>query len=194
MSLNIRLFNIISNGSYTVRYKEGDYPYPETIDSTFTLFGTNLTDNELTITGLTFDTQYWIKMTDEETGRYIIKNIHTNDAKTYPCYYTICFDVETVCLEPTPTPSVSVTPTPTPSTPPCQCKTYEVYFEDSCGELLVWTDCDGIIQSKQADYFGYDGLNFPANETILLCSCTEPSGGCTPVMTFEVFSQTCDIE
>lgn len=99
MSLNIRLFNIVSNGTYAIRYKEGDYPYPETIDSTFTLVGTNLIDDNLTISGLTFDTQYWIKMTDEETGRYIIKNIYTHDSKAFPCYDTICFDVETECLD-----------------------------------------------------------------------------------------------
>jgi hypothetical protein len=102
MSLNIRLFNIVTDGSYSIRYKTGNYPYPETNDSTFTLFGTNLNDSEITISGVTFDTQYWIKITDEETERYVIKNIYTNDSKTFPCYDTICFDVETICLPPTP--------------------------------------------------------------------------------------------
>ncbi len=50
-------------------------------------------------------------MTDETTGRYIIKNIHTHDSKAFPCYDTMCFDVETLCLTATPSPS----PSPTPS-------------------------------------------------------------------------------
>lgn len=114
MGLNVKLYNIISDGSYSVRYKSGDYPYPETIDSTFTFYGSGLTDASITISGLTFDTQYWIKMTDETTGRYIIKNIYSHDSKAFPCYDTICFDVETLCLSPTPSPSI--TPTPTSST------------------------------------------------------------------------------
>lgn len=121
MGLNIKLYNIVSDGSYTIRYKTGNYPYPETIDSTFTFYGSGLTDSSIVITGLTFDTQYWIKMTDEITGRYIIKNIYSHDSKAFPCYDTICFDVETLCLSPSPSPSVTptaqvvVTPTPTPT-------------------------------------------------------------------------------
>ena len=120
MGLNVKLYNIISDGSYSVRYKSGNYPYPETIDSTFTFYGSGLTDASITISGLTFDTQYWIKMTDETTGRYIIKNIYSHDSKAFSCYDTICFDVETLCLSPTPTPTPSliVSSTPTPSVTP----------------------------------------------------------------------------
>jgi len=124
MGLNIKLYNIITDGSYSLRYKTGDYPYPETVDSTFTFYGSGLTDSSIVITGLTFDTQYWVKMTDETTGRYIIKNIYTNDSKAFPCYDTICFDVEVLCLSQTPTPTPSSipvqtqTPTPTPTLTP----------------------------------------------------------------------------
>lgn len=97
MGLNIKLYNIVSSGTYSIRYKSGDYPYPETVNSTFTLYGTGLTDSSITLTGLTFDTQYWIKMTDESTERYIIKNIYTHDSKAFPCYDTLCFDVEATC-------------------------------------------------------------------------------------------------
>jgi hypothetical protein len=99
MGLNVRIYNIVSNGPFSIRYKSGDYPYPENVDSTFNLYGINLTGNTVTLSGLTFDTQYWIKMTDETTGTYIVKNIYTHDSKSFPCYDTICFDVETICLE-----------------------------------------------------------------------------------------------
>lgn len=125
MGLNIKLYNIVSSGTYSIRYKSGDYPYPETVNSTFTLYGTGLTDSSITLTGLTFDTQYWIKMTDEVTGRYVVKNIHTNDSKSYPCYDTLCFDVDVLCdVTPPPTPSptstpiTTLTPTPTPTKTP----------------------------------------------------------------------------
>ena len=119
MGLNVKIYNIVSDGSFSIRYKSGESPYPETVDSSFTLLNTGLTVNNITISGLSFDTQYWIKMTDETTGRYIIKNIYTHDSKAFPCYDTMCFDVQTVCVSPSPTPSVtpSVTPSATPPPP-----------------------------------------------------------------------------
>ena len=111
MGLNIKILNIVYETTYSLRYKSGDHPYPENNNSTFTLYGTGLTNSSITITGLSFDTQYWIKMTDDSSGRYIIKNIYTHDSKAYPCYDTICFDVVVLCVSPSPTP----TPTPTPS-------------------------------------------------------------------------------
>ena len=122
MGLNVRLYNITNDGNYSIRYKSGDSPYPETNDSTFTLYNTGLTATTITISGLSFDTQYWIKMTDQTTGRYIIKNIYTHDSKAFPCYDTMCFDVQTVCTSPSPTPSPTpsliVSSTPTPSVTP----------------------------------------------------------------------------
>jgi hypothetical protein len=125
MGLNVRLYNITNDGTYSIRYKSGDSPYPETNNSTFTLYATSLTATTITITNLSFDTQYWVKMTDETTGRYIIKNIYTHDSKAFPCYDTMCFDVEVQCgvvpsVTPTPTitPTVTKTPTPTPSITP----------------------------------------------------------------------------
>jgi hypothetical protein len=116
MGLNIKILNIVYETTYSLRYKSGDHPYPENINSTFTLYGTGLTNSSITITGLSFDTQYWIKMTDDSSGRYIIKNIYTHDSKVYPCYDTICFDVVVLCVSPSPTPTP--TPTPTPSITP----------------------------------------------------------------------------
>lgn len=95
MGLNVKIYNIVYDNTYSLRYKSGDYPYPENIDSTFTLYGTGLTNSSITLSGLSFDTQYWIKMTDDSSGRYIIKNIYIHDSKAYPCYDTLCFDVVT---------------------------------------------------------------------------------------------------
>ena len=119
MGLNIRIYNIISNGNYTIRYKSGNNPYPVETDSTFTLLGsyTPLT-TEITISGLTFDTHYWVKMTDTTTGRYIVQNIFTHDSKVFPCYDTICFSVDVICPTPTPTPTITPTISVTPSTTP----------------------------------------------------------------------------
>ena len=78
MGLNIKILNIVYETTYSLRYKSGDHPYPENNNSTFTLYGTGLTNSSVTLTGLSFDTQYWIKMTDDSSGRYIIKNIYTH--------------------------------------------------------------------------------------------------------------------
>jgi hypothetical protein len=128
MGLNVRLYNITNDGTYAIRYKSGDSPYPETNDSTFTLYNTGLTATTITISGLSFDTQYWIKMTDHTTGRYIIKNIYTHDSKAFPCYDTLCFDVQTFCPEPSPspTPTPTTTPTTTPTNTPTPTRTPSV--------------------------------------------------------------------
>jgi hypothetical protein len=113
MGLNIRLYNIISDGTYSVRYKSGVNPYPEYDNTTFTLYGTGLTVSSIELTNLNFDTQYWVKMTNESTNRYIIKNINTHNSEGFPCYDPICFDIN---INPTPTPnSTSVPPTSTPT-------------------------------------------------------------------------------
>lgn len=124
MGLNVKIYNIISNGNYTIRYKSGNNPYPVETNSTFTLLGSYTpSTTEVTISGLTFDTQYWIKMTDNTTGRYIVQNIYTHDSKAFPCYDTICFSIDVTCEEvvtPTPTPTYTqtVTPTRTPTRTP----------------------------------------------------------------------------
>lgn len=117
MGLNVRIYNIISNGNYTVRYKSGNNPYPVETNSTFTLLGSYTpSTTEITISGLTFDTQYWIKMTDNITGKYIVQNIYTHDSKAFPCYDTICFSIDVTCEEqPTPTPTVTTSQTVTPT-------------------------------------------------------------------------------
>ena len=118
MGLNVRIYNIVSDGNYILRYKSGDNPYPVETDSSFTTVGTYTTSTTtVEIEDLEFDTQYWIKMTDVTTGRYIVKNIYVHDSKAYPCYDTMCFNVEVICdtAQPTATPSPTSTPNPTPT-------------------------------------------------------------------------------
>jgi len=125
MGLNIKLCNIVSTNPYSVRYKSGSNPYPEDDNTSFVLFNTGLTATTITITGLSVNTQYWIKLTDDVTNRYIIKNLYSHDGKAFPCYSKLCFDVisDSVSVTPTPSPTPSVTPptpthTPTPSNTP----------------------------------------------------------------------------
>ena len=121
MGLNVRIYNIVSDGIFEIRYKSGDSPYPTYDDTTFILKGTFVNGTTtVTIEDLEFDTHYWIKMTDVTTGRHIVKNIHTNDSKTFPCYDTMCFDAVVECddvqVDPSPTPTN--TPTNTPDSTP----------------------------------------------------------------------------
>jgi len=108
MGLKIRLFNIVSNNTYTLRYKSGASAWPEYDDTTFILYNTGLTSSTIEIDNLMFDTQYWVKIIDEISNRYIIKNINTHSSDVFPCYD----------LVPTPTPTPTRTPTPTPTKTP----------------------------------------------------------------------------
>lgn len=129
--LNIKLCNIVSDGPYSIGYKSGNNPYPET--SGFNSVGTGLTATTITITGLSFNTQYWVKMVDDESDRYIIRNISTNHSKTYPCYDTLCFDVDAECLNPLPvTPTPTITPTNTPTLTPTPTISYKTWTIQEC--------------------------------------------------------------
>lgn len=107
MGISIRLINISGTTSYSVAYSTSPYgPF------TTALTGTTST---ATISGapFEFDTQYYIKLTDLVTNRYIIENIYIHDSKAYPLYDTIDFDLSAVCVPPTPTPTATPTNTPT---------------------------------------------------------------------------------
>jgi hypothetical protein len=146
MGLNVKLYNITNDGPYSIRYKSGPNPYPEHDNTSYTLYGTGLTNSSIVLTGMSFDTQYWVKMTDETTNRYIVKNIYTNDSKTYPCYDTLCFDTEVMC---------DISPTPTP-TPPC-CSQWTYYFSGYTPSVnIFYQTCENI--SATTSVFGYDGM------------------------------------
>jgi hypothetical protein len=111
MGVSIRLINISGSTSYSVAYSTSPYG-----SFTTALTGTTST---ATISGapFEFDTQYYIKLTDLVTNRYIIENIYIHDSKAYPLYDTIDFDLSASCvpppLTPTATPTLTLTQTPT---------------------------------------------------------------------------------
>ena len=100
MGLVIRLHGIVSPNSFKVSIKKGDSPYP--LDSgyydQYTTYSGGTTQIELTYyrivppglktEGFSFNKQYWVKITDLVTGRYIIENIYTNDQIAYDCMCT----------------------------------------------------------------------------------------------------------
>jgi hypothetical protein len=107
MGVSIRLINISGSTSYSVAYSTSPYG-----SFTTALTGTTST---ATISGapFEFDTQYYIRLTDLVTNRYIIENIYIHDSKAYPLYDTIDFDLSASCVPPTPTPTTTPTATPT---------------------------------------------------------------------------------
>ena len=109
MGISIRLINISGSTSYSVAYSTSPYgPF------TTALTGTTST---ATISGapFEFDTQYYIRLTDLITNRYIIENIYIHDSKAYPLYDTIDFDLSASCVPPALTPTATPTSTPTPT-------------------------------------------------------------------------------
>jgi hypothetical protein len=100
-NLKIRIKNITCAHGFKVSYKVGTTPYP--LDTGYTDYNTytNGTTTIIFDANLQFDTQYWVKITDTTTNRYIIENIYMNDSKTFSCYDTIKFDVdaEATCIQ-----------------------------------------------------------------------------------------------
>lgn len=134
MGLVIRLHSIVSPNSYTISVKEGNNPYP--LDSGYTNVTGTMVNGVFTITSqhYKFNTQYFVKLTDITTGRYIIENIYEND----PIAYMGCApqpigmvlecthdyyppeNLSAICppdATPTPTPTPTNTPLPNTNTP-----------------------------------------------------------------------------
>lgn len=130
MGLVIRLHDIVSPNQFKVYYKQATSPYP--MNSGYVMYGTfSANTTTVNISGITinFNSNYWFKIEDQTTGRYVIENIETNDAIAYSnccpkpinlnaiCYHT-CYPptgVSASCTGIAPT----VTPTPT-ATPVCE--------------------------------------------------------------------------
>lgn len=168
--LNIKICDIVSDGLYTMSYKTGSNPCPT--NNGFTTIGTGLTATTITLTGLSFNTQYWVKMIDETSNRYIIRNMSTNHSKTFPCYDTMCFNVEADC-------DISE----------CQCKTFQIDFYEDCNEILYFTSCDGSPMAVQADYFAqYSSTTFNGGTFLYVCSCSTPVIDCTGTTITQVSS------
>ena len=135
MGLVIRLHDIVSPNQFKVYYKQATSPYP--MNSGYSLYGTfaaGLTTVNISGITINFNSNYWFKIEDQVTGRYIIENIETNDPIAYMdccpqpiglgavCYHS-CYPPTINSLYcgdvlPTPTPTPTSTPTPTPTGDP----------------------------------------------------------------------------
>lgn len=129
MSINIRIYNIDSPNPFRVSYKISDYMGSELTGYTTynDLFPASTTG--VTISGVTidYDTNIWVKITDNVTNTFTIRNIKTCDICAYPA--VACdMEVEVTCINcdiyfevicyyatPTPTPTPTNTPTNTPT-------------------------------------------------------------------------------
>ena len=95
MGVVIRIYDIASPNDFTVSIKMGDTAYP--LDSGYySCGGTYSGGTELitisgytvgsTYTTLEFNTQYWVKLVDTVTNRYVIENIKINHQSAFaPC-------------------------------------------------------------------------------------------------------------
>jgi len=95
MGLVIRIYDIVSPNDFTVSIKKGDTAYP--LDSGYYPCGDDVYSGGtemITISGYTippgsketlllFDTQYWVKIVDTVTDRYIIENIKINNQAAF---------------------------------------------------------------------------------------------------------------
>ena len=94
MGIVIRIYDIASPNDFTVSIKRGDTAYP--LDSGFNPCGGTYSGGteQISISGYTvspgtkytslqFDTQYWLKLVDTVTDRYIIENIKINNQIAY---------------------------------------------------------------------------------------------------------------
>lgn len=113
MGLNIRLYNINVQNTFTVSFKSGlTLGNPNTGFTFYNTYPPRTTDIVISDPSITYGTQYWIKIFDTVTERYIIENIFTHEE----CYYSCVFPTATPTS--TPVPTSTPTPTPTPSSTP----------------------------------------------------------------------------
>lgn len=96
MGLVIRVHNINFENDFYIKYKES-----ETIDDEINGFidynGIYSKDTDVIILSgisINYNTNYWLKLIDSKTGEYVIKNIITDDSKTFKQYNEINFRVE----------------------------------------------------------------------------------------------------
>lgn len=177
MAISLRLTNITCPNPFTLGYSTSPY-------GTFTNVSySGSTPTVIIAHSFEFDTQYFIKLTDSVTNRYIIENIYIHDSKAFPCYDTIDFDLSAQCVttpEPTTTPTItptkSVTPTPTPTITltqtitPTLTSTTVVQPTQTITPTLTITltptsnciSCDGYVNNtfdvQEIDYQSCDGV------------------------------------
>lgn len=123
MGLNIRLYNINVQNTFTVSFKSGlTLGNPNTGFTFYNTYPPRTTDITISDPSITYGTQYWIKIFDTVTERYIIENIFTHEECYYSCVFPTPTPTQTPTTTPTATPTatpfVGPTPTPTPTITP----------------------------------------------------------------------------
>ena len=135
MGLNIRLYNIKVSNTFTVSYKSGlTLGNPMSGFVLYNTYPSRTTDITISDPSITYGTQYWIKIYDTVTKRYIIENIFTHES----CYFDCTTPTPTPTRTPTPTPTSTPTPTPTPTQLPATINWYN--YESPLGS--PWVDSD----------------------------------------------------
>lgn len=91
---------------------------------------------------------------------------------------------------PTTTTTLGEEPTTTTEAP-CQCRTYEVVFNEPCGEAVTITDCttQQVVDLFPQD-FGFQ-TSFAQGSSIFVCSCTQPVSSCQ--ITVSVYADGCNL-
>jgi len=144
----LRLYGIVSPHNFRVSIKQGGTAYPLTSGyvNYNGIYSGGTTQIEITGRTFNFNTQYWVKLTDVVTGRYIIENVYINDKIawadcncTAPLILSVnCYLDDLDCglalsavfvsgppITPSPTPSHTPTPTPTHGASPTPTPTPE---------------------------------------------------------------------
>lgn len=203
MGLTIRLYGIVSPHDFTVAIKSGSTPYP--LSSGYVNYGGiysgGTTQIEITGSTFSFNTQYWVKITDVVTKRYIIENIFVNNQVAYvdcmcdapvilsaDCYIDE-LDCDLVLVAqanvqpPSPTPTPTPTPTPAPGT-----YTLNWNHEKDCP---IGSQCErssGTIKVNGTTVYSWNytlgtGIyagngTYPANSIVTFTGvCNSPMGG-----------------
>lgn len=81
MGLVVKLYDIVQKNRFSVYVKEGDSPYPfGSLDyELIRKYNSETTTIEIRDYPFKFNTQYWVKILDDVTHKFLIKNIHIND-------------------------------------------------------------------------------------------------------------------
>lgn len=151
MAVDIRLYNINSDNEFKVEYALSGYTNP------FTLVGTYPSGTTtVTISGVSYNTDYFVKITDNITGQYIIQTISTTDETCYSCisgftYY--CYKIDT---EPS--------------------GNYNYFYTGVTGQLLSGNVNNSIVNicalEGSITYSGYGPINLSGG----VSSCSEDLG------------------
>lgn len=93
MAVDIRLYNINSIHEFKVEYTLSGYTNPYTLVGNYSSGTTTIT-----ISGVNYNSIYFVKMTDNVTGQYIIQPISTTDPECYSCFTGLslsCYEINT---------------------------------------------------------------------------------------------------